>query len=308
VAERRGLAARVGVTLLNLLAPGLGLLRIGRLRLALAVYGVVLGAFLTFIVALSTTKNISFGAYAALAGFLLAVTLAAYAGAMWWTWRDSGQLNPPRRAWSRWYFIVGAALTAFALSLALTGMSRSLYRTFYVPSEAMEPTLLVNDRFVAAMGLPDELRRGDVILVKTATGDTYVKRVAALPGDKIELKDGVVFINGASVDLKPAGTRPLSYSYMPPTKARMFWEKLPGETGSHMIQDLGSSLEDEMREVTVPADHVFVLGDNRDNSADSRVSKMMGGLELVPVEDVIGRALFMYWPPAKMGRSLREDR
>jgi signal peptidase I len=308
VAEQRGLAARVGVTLLNLLAPGLGLLRIGRLQPALVVYGAALGALLVFVAALSTTKNISFGAYAALAGFLLVVTLATYTGAMWRTWRDSRHLILPRSVWARWYSIIGAALTAFALSWALTGISQTLYRNFYVPSEAMEPTLYKNDRFVASMRQPSGLRRGDLILVRAPGDAIYIKRLAALPGDTIELKRGVVFINGARSKLRPERTKRVSYPYLGATNARLYGEQFPGEAGFHHIQDLGTSETDEVSEIKIPPDHVFVLGDNRDNSADSRVSKVMGGLELVPVKDVIGRALFMYWPLAKMGRPLRGER
>ena len=295
----------MGVTLLNLLAPGLGLLRIGQVKPALKIYGLALGVILLFVTALSATRNIGFGAYASLVILVLVVTVVAYAAAMWLTWRDSPQRISPRPVWARWYFIVGAALAAFALSWMLSDFSRSMYRNFYLPSEAMEPTLYKSDKLVAAIGEPAELRRGDVVLVNTSAGDIYIKRVAALSGDRIELKNGIVVINGTAAALKPAGTRPVAYSYMPPVEAKMFWEKLPGETGSHMIQDLGSSPEDDMSEVVIPPGHVFVLGDNRDNSADSRVSKIMGGLELVPVEDVIGRALFLYWPLGKMGRSLR---
>ena len=71
-----------------------------------------------------------------------------------------------------------------------------------------------------------------------------------------------------------------------------------------MIQDLGPSSEDDMAEVTMPPGRVFALGDNRDNSADSRVPKFMGGLELVPIEDVVGRPLFFTWPAKKMGSSV----
>jgi signal peptidase I len=184
-------------------------------------------------------------------------------------------------------------------------ISRSMYQNFYLPSEAMEPTLYKSDKMVAAMGNPGELRRGDVVLVKAGAGDTYVKRIAALPGDRIELRDGLVIVNGAAAVLKPAGARRVSYPYREPAEARMFWETLPGEAGAHMIQGLGSSAEDNMSEVAIPPGHIFVLGDNRDNSADSRVEKIAGGLELVPMQDVIGRALFIYWPLEKMGRSLR---
>jgi signal peptidase I len=302
--SRRSTAARVGVTLLNLLAPGLGLLRIGRLRPALVTYGATLGASLLFIASLSATSNIGFAPYAALLCFLIVVTLASFGGAMWLTWRGSRQVTQPRPIWSRWFAVVGAMVAVFGLNWALTDTSQSLYKNFYLPSEGMEPTLYKNDRFVASMRQPSDLRRGELILVR-APGDTiYVKRLAALPGDTIELKSGAVFINGVAAELMLEGTKRVSYPYLAPSEARLYRERFPGEVGAHHIQDLGTSQTDDVSEIKIPTGHVFVLGDNRDNSADSRVSKMMGGLELVPVQDVMGRALFMSWPPAKMGRSL----
>jgi signal peptidase I len=303
--RRRGWPARIGVTLLNLLAPGLGLLRVAQLPRAMIAYLAVVGAFLFLIAAESTTENIGFVVYSLLVAMVLVVVLTAYAVSLWWTWRHSIEVIEPRPTWSRWYSILIALFLSFAVSWVLTSASKTLYHNFYVPSEGMEPTLDTNDKFVASMRSPRDLRRGDILLVKAPGGATYVKRLAALPGDKVALRDGVVFINGVAAAMMPRGSRRVSYPYKDVTEAKLYLEQFPGEARPHLIQDLGATPEDNFPESTMDSSHVFMLGDNRDDSADSRVSKYEGGLELVPVSNVIGRPLFFYWPRAKMGESIR---
>jgi signal peptidase I len=306
--RRRSAGARLGIALLNLLAPGLGLLRVGDTRRGLIIYGFTVAVLLALIAAFASTSNLNFGAYAAIVVIALAATLVAYVMAIWWTWQKSEFVTELRPVASRWYSIVAAFVLACLISWILTGISQSLYRNFYLPSEAMEPTLLKNDRLVASMRKPEDLRRGDIVLVRAASGTTYVKRIAGLPGDRIALKDGAVFIDGQAARRVHKGTRRVSYPYMEPTEASVLQETFPGESAPHLIQDLGQSVEDDMREQFVAPRHVFVLGDNRDDSADSRISRTMGGLEQVPIDDVVGRALFLYWPFDKMGRSLKGSR
>ncbi|OHT18994.1 Signal peptidase I [Sphingomonas haloaromaticamans] len=157
-------------------------------------------------------------------------------------------------------------------------------------------------------------QRGDVVIAKPPTQYTdYIKRVIGLPGDRIELRNGVVILNGVPVKrqfLSPAmipidpnipcdtpdvyrlrvtGPDGREYCQMPRVR-----ETLPNGVSYDTI-DLGpGGQNDDYPALTIPEGHVFLMGDNRDQSADSRVSSMEGGLGgPVPVENLGGRAEFI---------------
>ena len=190
-----------------------------------------------------------------------------------------------------WGTIVGIAGVIAILIVALVGAFGSGYfRNFYLPAESMAPTLEKGDRFVAFMNGGRNLRRGDIVLV--AVGEsTYVKRVAALAGDTIGVTDGKVVLNGKAVaqHFLKAERRP----EVPGTPlARRLAEQFPGEDAPHEILDMGPSDVDEFPALRVPPGFVFLLGDNRDRSADGRVPRVQMGVDLLPVADVKGRPLF----------------
>ena len=190
-----------------------------------------------------------------------------------------------------WGTIVGVAAILAVLIVALMGAFGSGYvKNLRIPSEAMAPTLEKGDSFVALMNGGGDLKRGDIVLV--AVGEwTYVERIAALAGDRIAMRDGIVVLNG-----RPVAQRFLAEEArpeIPPAPpARRLAEQFPGEAEPHEILDMGPSDVDDMDELRVPAGFAFVLGDNRDRSADSRVSRTNGGVELLPLADVKGRPLY----------------
>ena len=202
------------------------------------------------------------------------------------TWQLTRYVEDVSRWWQRWYGLILVYVVALLAYIAAVAFARTVYRPYYTPSASMEPTLAVGDRFVADMRTR-AYHRGDVVIVR-AGGVDYVKRVVAVGGDRIKLVRGVVFINGV-----PAGQRILDSYRSDNRDAMRLSERFPGEIGSHEILDMGPFLYDEMPEQLVPLDHLFLLGDNRDNSADSRVDKVSQGLGgAVPDSDVKGLALF----------------
>ena len=214
-----------------------------------------------------------------------------------------------RRRWPLWYWIATAlALPVLAVAGLFVG-AVPLAKRFYIRSEAMEPTLLKNDHILAWMQPPNPLRRGDVILFRMEEG-TWIKRIAAVPGDRIAVRGGIVILNGRPVPQAPvpsntvvvyeAGAQPPRTEV--PLTRRILKEQFPGEAQPHRILDSGSSFEDDFAEVRVLPGHVFVLGDNRDNSADSRIPHAEEGVDQLPVADIRGTAWRYLWGPSHQFR------
>lgn len=228
----------------------------------------------------------------------------------------------------------GEAKSVFWLILAVLGFHSLVAKPFYIPSESMLPGLLVGDRLVVTKypygysyisptfhvlpSIPGRLfgrmpDRGDVVIVTPPGRSTdYIKRVIGLPGDRLQVRDGIVWLNGAAVRRVGRGEAmlpidanttcdPAHYAGRreeePDGKAYcrlpIFRETLPNGRSYDTI-DLGYSEVDDYGPITIPAGHLFLMGDNRDNSADSRLSTEVGGLGgPVPWENIGGRAEFI---------------
>ena len=189
-----------------------------------------------------------------------------------------------------------------------------VYRPFYIPSGSMIPTLLIGDvvlvskfsygysRYSIPFWAPPISgrlfstlpKRGDIAVfaLPRDPSQTYIKRIVGLPGDTIQVANGILTINGEPVRREPA----------PPDDDQgaagvpQFAETLPGDV-VHAIQQatdqpfLASIVDVNNTPVfTVPADHVFAMGDNRLNSLDSRIPPEGSGVGFVPVENLVGRA------------------
>ncbi|EAQ07775.1 MULTISPECIES: signal peptidase I [Yoonia] len=149
--------------------------------------------------------------------------------------------------------------------------------------------------------------RGDVVVFRhPVTGMDFIKRLIGEPGDRIQMIDGVLHINDAAVGLADAGTfteimepqgpmggRPMCANGPVGVGAECLkprqTETLPNGT-SHAILNIATRATDNTGVYTVPADHFFFMGDNRDNSVDSRVPQTLGGVGFVPRKDIVGRA------------------
>ncbi len=183
---------------------------------------------------------------------------------------------------------------------------------YYVPSGSMEPTLQIGDELLATkypygyssaslpifVTLPDTPRllgslprRGDIVVFRWP-GDRrqiWVKRVIGLPGDRVALRNGRVWINGEPVGIEPDGSGEAESEDGSLQPVQRFVETLPGSRAHTIFKRDVFGMLDTMAEITVPPDRLFVMGDNRDNSADSRVPLDQGGVGLLPVSDLVGR-------------------
>ncbi len=189
----------------------------------------------------------------------------------------------PARARKRLRSVVMEWTAVIAAALMIAILVRAfLVQAFSIPSESMEPTLNQGDRL-----LVDKIsyrfgavQRGDVVVFDSPQGrlvgtdEPLIKRVIGLEGETVELEDGVVTINGDYL-LEP---------YLGPSTLTFTLGPIPGCAGG------GSSTR-----CTVAAGHVFVLGDNRPSSRDSRF------FGPVATETIIGRAWLKYWPPGDIG-------
>lgn len=285
--DKRGLLPRLGIVLLNFIAPGLGLLRLGHWKVGLAAFATssLIGLLLEI------------GPPLALVALTLALGLAILivVASIWLSWRFSGRIEAERSWYSNWYIILGGAVLVILCDFLTNDKLQFRYRSFYLPSEAMEPTFAKGDRFIAYMGTLGALRRGDLVLTRTPEGTIYVKRVAALGGDRFSMNDGIVFLNGSEISQRPIGLELKQWSFGP-VKARRFAERFPGEVSDHEVYDVGPTPGDDMPELKIPTGKVFLLGDNRDNSADSRIPTEYGGLGgPVALSNIVGRPLYESW-------------
>ena len=241
--------------------------------------------------------------------------------------------------------------------LAVLGFHSLIAKPFYIPSISMMPNLLVGDRLVVSK-YPfgwnwssvsfHMLPRGEwrvagktpeygdiVIVVPRNRNEDLIKRVVALPGDRIAVMNGQIILNGRAVpqSVEPAieipvdPNQPCEETTFPGMKVRkpsgrmvcempVLRETMPNGA-SYLVIDHLPQLYDTMSEIRVPEGHVFLMGDNRDHSADSRVPLIENGLGgPVPLHDVGGRAEFITFSlngseslnPLTWWGALRDDR
>ncbi len=219
-------------------------------------------------------------------------------------------------------------LKTIAWALVLAGIIRTLfYQPFWIPSGSMKDTLLIGDfLFVNKMAygysrhscpfsmcpipgriFASEPKRGDVVVFKhPVTKADFIKRLIGLPGDRIQVRDGILYINGEPAPQTPAGTfteirepqGPVGNlprcrnAPVPPggvCEKQRFRETLPGGVEHDVLNITDNGDGDNTRVFIVPEGQYFFMGDNRDNSSDSRFPRPYG-VGFVPFENLVGRA------------------
>ena len=186
---------------------------------------------------------------------------------------------------------VAWVLWLFWPSLIVLSQGNRIEHVYYIPAESMLPTLEVNDRIMPLGIGKDGPKRGDIIVFE-ASDSTRVSRVAAVAGDMIEMRAGIVFLNGRAAPQRALGAGPTSAEG---EITRLVAERFPGESHEHRILDMGYSPADTVAATPVTAGTVYVLGDNRDRTADSRVPIADGGVGQVPLGKILGLVDMVYW-------------
>jgi len=201
----------------------------------------------------------------------------------------------------------------WALGIAFV-LRTFIFQPFHIPTGSMMPNLLAGDYIItskysvgygrhAATPLPFPVKegrlfesapeRGDVLVFRPEGGkNTFIKRLVGLPGDQVQMINGLLHINGEKVPVERLAMENFTSAGRDFT-ADVFMETFENGNAHRIYDTQKNSPSDTTRIFTVPSGHYFLMGDNRDNSSDSRVevsSNGLGGAGLVPLENIIGRA------------------
>ncbi len=209
-------------------------------------------------------------------------------------------------------FFVNLKSILIAIFIAL--LIRSfIFEPFNIPSGSMKPNLLVGDFiFVSKYSygfskhslpfsiplIPGKIfsntpERGDVVVFKTPENNRtdYIKRVIGLPGDKIEIKNGIIFINGSEILRKKLNDFIDTDNKTSNKRVRMYNEYF-FKKEIKILDITDNGIADNTQLFNVPDNHFFVMGDNRDNSQDSRFISTVG---FIPYENLVGKAQFIFF-------------
>ncbi len=235
---------------------------------------------------------------------LLLVIGTAVSGLLWAI--DAVFLRARRRAVpaapAREPVLIEYARSFFPILLAVLVIRSFLFEPFRIPSSSMVPTLLIGDfifvnKFSYGLRLPvintrildlGEPQRGDVIVFRLPSDPStnYIKRLVGLPGDEVSYSGGQIRINGEPVEIVPVG----AWRGGDQPGSILARERLGDAEHDVLLMPGRGSLEGTFR---VPEGHYFMMGDNRDNSRDSRY----GGVGFIPEENIVGKAvrIWMNW-------------
>ena len=226
-------------------------------------------------------------------------------------------LCPAKRLFGNNSDRVKKEIRGFAVAFAIAMIIRTfLFQPFNIPSGSMIPTLLIGDylfvnkfsygysRHSFPFGPPifkgrvleGQPKRGDVVVFFNPKHDNldYIKRLVGMPGDRVQVKDGVLHINDQAVVLEKIDDYHTTGKDGHLLVIPQYTETLPGGVKHRILKSapFGEGRLDNTEVFTVPEGHYFMMGDNRDNSSDSRVMSAVG---YVPFENLIGKAEILFF-------------
>jgi len=224
-------------------------------------------------------------------------------------------MSRPKKS-SNFWDTVKTVVYAVLIALAVRTVA---FEPFNIPSGSMIPTLLVGDylfvskysygysRYSLPLGLPlipgrilyTQPERGDVAVFKLPRDNEtdYIKRIVGLPGDRIQMREGRLYINDRLVERERIEDFIYREESGVAVRAARFIETLPGGRKHEILEVSDREFLDNTQVFTVPAGHYFAMGDNRDNSLDSRVDPNgpMHGVGFIPKENLVGRAEILFF-------------
>ncbi|MBN1589642.1 MAG: signal peptidase I [Pirellulales bacterium] len=285
--------------LLSVFCTGLGHIYCGRIVMGLGLFAastafvpfqtslLLFGysAVLVFITVVLGLVSIVVSLYAVISSFVLARRLGA-------DYRLKEYNHPI--VYLAFFLIVGFIAPTSAAQV----LRENVAEAFSIAANSMAPNFLKGDLVLADKqayrnGPP---QRGDVIVFRNPMDRkmNYIKRVVGLPGDRVEVREGVVYLDGKPLPQKRATSSIMGPAELP--EGAELFEEHGGDRAYLIAKHRGPSEVPDFAETEVPPGHVFVLGDNRDRSLDSR------RFGCVPIGDIKGRATFLYWPAGRWSR------
>jgi signal peptidase I len=269
--------------------PGLGQIHAGTWRLGVILLVIsATGAAIIRVITWFRPEPTTVGCWLALGAAIAVFDLGAAIDAARRTRRTPRHQYRP---WVRSTWL--AAATMLLLSIGIATAIPLRWRVFSIPSGSMAPTLLVGDYLVAMIQQPSSRPGyGDVVVFRVPRDPAiyYVKRVVGLAGDRIRMINGQLFINDHVVGRQAVGTYALPDTAS--ASVQRYLETLPGGLRHDILKESDDGRFNNTGVYRVPDGCVFVLGDNRDNSIDSR---MLNAIGYIPLQYIAAQAGVVYW-------------
>ena len=278
-------------SLLSIITPGLGSLYVSKIKFFYYIY-----ASFIILSLLVTLDNLYVSYISAFLGLLLwfCSIIISFVQAKKIKEVDKKDLKKK-------YFYIIFIIALISVNIFTSGNSK--FRAFSIPASSMEPTLHPGDKIITSKNyyVNNEVNYGDLVVFKTPDGVNWIKRVIGLPNDTIRMVDGKVELNGEIVPQIQVDDYVLSE--YPDYEIRRYRETL-NNAQYEVLNLTDEGVADNTDVYEIPSDHYFMMGDNRDNSNDSRFFSVVG---FVHKDEILHKPKIIYWSKdfSRLGKSLK---